>query len=155
MRAIPAACMGLLQTFEGFRAARYLDTGGRPTIGYGHLLSGPADPLWDETLTEPQAEDLANQDLARVAAQPLCVDLGDDLVAALSDGQYAALIDFTYNEGYGRWRGSSLRTAVLARAFTAVPMHLEQWVYGQENGQEVQLADLIRRRAAEVALWNS
>jgi GH24 family phage-related lysozyme (muramidase) len=151
MRPVPDTCLGLLHAFEGFRPTRYLDMAGNPTIGWGHLLSGPQDPLWAATLTPAQGDALADQDLVTRAAGPLCEDLAPEIIDALTEGQYAALIDFVFNEGIGHWHGSTVRVDVINGALINVPSELNKWVYG---GGAVQQG-LVRRRAAEIALWNS
>lgn len=151
MRPVPAACLGLIHQFEGFRATRYIDVAGNPTIGWGHLLSDPSDMLWDSVLSVVQADALAETDLALRAAGPLCADLAPEIVDALTEGQYAALVDFVFNEGIGHWHASTARTDVINGALLSVPAELNKWVYA---GGAVQNG-LVRRRAAEVALWQS
>lgn len=49
----------MLRRFEGLRLHRYLDSEGKPTIGWGHLLVN--DPR--EVVTPEEAEDLFEQDI--------------------------------------------------------------------------------------------
>lgn len=155
MRPVPQAALSIAQQFEGFRPKRYLDTGGRPTIGYGHLLAGPSDPLWNATLSDESGQELLAQDMVNRAALPLETVLGSRL-SSLTDNQYAALLDFTFNEGAGRFKGSTIcHMIVTGAAASAIAPQFGRWVYGVVNGQEVVLQDLVRRRAAETALWNS
>ena len=69
----------------------------------------------------------------------------------LSDLQAAALIDFTHNLGSGNLRASTLRAVINRDDYDAVPFQLRRWVYG--GGKR--LGGLIRRREAEIKLWNT
>ena len=60
----------------------------------------------------------------------------------------AALIDFTFNLGVGRLKGSTLRRKVNAGDWEAVPAELRKWVLG--SGKK--LRGLVIRREAEIAL---
>lgn len=152
MRDIPQApCLGLIHTFEqgpegGFAARPYRDASGNWTIGYGHKLSGAGDQVW----TQAQADTQALADLT-IAAQGVRDALPN--VETLTDGQYAALIDFTFNLGVGAFRGSTLCLYVKTGAFHLVPDQFRLWVHERINGVETVETGLIRRRAAEVAVW--
>lgn len=156
MRPIPTApCLGLVHQFEqgpggGFAATRYEDPDGYPTIGWGHKLIGPADPLWDVTLTASEADAEAIQDLT-ISAKGVCAALPS--VDALTPGQYAALIDFAFNLGVGAFAGSTLCLYVRTGAFHLVPDQFRLWVHGRVNGVETVLPGLVRRRNAEIAVW--
>lgn len=154
MRPIPLEiCLGLIKHYEGFRAYRYRDPAGYQTIGYGHKLTGPNDPYWGATLSEASAEELAEKDLEERAAKPLCDDLGPDVLQELSDGQYAALIDFVFNEGIEKFHTSTLRHFVLTGNHAAACDELPKWKYAHVLGEAVVLDGLVKRRAAEQAVW--
>ena len=153
MRAVPSAALALVKRFESFRATRYSDTGGLPTIGYGHKIS-VGDPLWNATISEETAEQLARSDL-ETAASELQTDLGDTLLASLTDNQWSALLDFVFNEGIGRFETSTLASLIKRGDLAGVGAQFDRWVYGQVDGEEVQLPGLVARRAAETALWQS
>lgn len=155
MRPIPQEALDLVKASEGFRASRNLDPTGNAEIGYGHKLV-PGDPLWNATLSQESAESLAMDDLEHVA-QELHAVLGDALVAELSEGRWAALLDFTYNEGIGRFRGSTLCAMVKTGMFADAGAQFSRWVYAADprTGAKVKLSGLVTRRAAETALWQS
>jgi lysozyme len=67
----------------------------------------------------------------------------------LSQGQYDALVSFTYNEGAGRLQTSTLLTLLNAGNYAGASGQFGDWVYG--GG--VKLTGLVTRRAAEVALF--
>jgi hypothetical protein len=70
-----------------------------------------------------------------------------DVLADLSDSQYAALLSFVFNLGAGaKW---AIWKRINARQFDAVPAQLMRFV----NAGGKRLPGLVRRRAAEAALW--
>lgn len=149
MSAIDLA-LALVKRFEGFRATRYVDPAGLPTIGYGQLLHGQTDPLWNATLTEDQAADMVEQTLATVEAQIIAA-LGAGVYNTLTDGQKAAIIDFTYNLGIGRFTSSTLFTDIKDGKLSDAAQQFGRWVYG--GNPPVILPDLVTRRKAEMDLW--
>lgn len=154
MRPVPATAVGLVKRFEGnhgtFEATRTLDPVGNWEIGWSHKLSGPQDPLWSATLDADQADALALSDLTG-AATDLYLDLGPAVVAALTDGQWAALIDFTYNEGVGNFRASTLRHFITLGDYASAADEFPKWIYANKKP----LAGLVTRRGAERALFVS
>ena len=157
MRAVPAACLDLIHEFEqgptgGFAAHRYLDPVGKPTIGWGHLLLGPSDTLWNATLIQEQADALAIEDLTRTA-NGLWVTLGNEPIQNLTDNQWAATLDFTFNEGIGHFKASTFCHFIQTGALAAAAKEFPKWIYGGNPPRA--LAGLMRRRAAEESLWNT
>ena len=158
MRPIPSApCLALIHAFEqgpkgGFAPEPYPDPGGLMTIGWGHLIK-PGE-TFSLPIDQGQADALALADLT-TAAVGVSNALPPKVLVALTDGQYAACIDFAYNVGVGAFRGSSLCHLVNIGAFASVPAAFRQWVYGKVNGVETVLQGLVRRRNAEVDVWLS
>lgn len=71
--------------------------------------------------------------------------------APLTDDQFSALVSFAYNVGLGNFERSSVLKSVNAGDFGAVPRRLSLWT--KAGGRA--LPGLIRRRAAEAALFSS
>lgn len=139
---ISEAGLALIKKSEGLRLTVYNDSGGLPTIGYGHrLFSGEAFP---SGITEAQAEALLVQDL--MIPQNVLLLL---VPSSCTQGQWDALCDFTFNMGVARLR------KLLSHGWSQVAAQLPHWTYGLVDGQETQLPGLITRRAAEVALFNT
>lgn len=67
----------------------------------------------------------------------------------LTQGQFDALVDFTYNLGAGTLAHSSLLRMPNAGDYSRVPAELEKWIYA---AGEV-MPGLVARRKAEAALW--
>lgn len=133
----------LIKRAEGFRDRVYLDGAGLPTIGYGHrLLPHEAFP---DGIGEEQAGELLVQDLqTAIAAVERMVKV------PLTQGQFDALVDFTYNLGAERLARSTLLRALNGGRYQAAGEQLLRWdvIAGQES------EGLRRRRVAELALWN-
>lgn len=95
---------------ESCRLVAYLDSAGVPTIGWGttRYPSGERVKL-GETCTQAQADAWFVRDLQRfeLAVDALTTDL-------LLERQFDALTSFTYNEGEGNYRASTLRKMVNA-----------------------------------------
>ena len=95
--------------------------------------------------TEDQAESSLQHDL-NLAYSQLCTL--SPVVASCSPGKQAALCDFVYNLGSGKYQNSSLRSAVQSEDWPEVRVQLSSWnhVAGQVS------EGLTRRRNAEIAL---
>ena len=138
------AGLRLLKQSEGFRSTTYLDTAGYPTIGYGHRLVHPE--CYPHGITEPQASIILEWDV-REAEQAV-----ERLVKVpLSQGQFDALVDFTFNLGSGSLAGSTLLHALNAGQYAAAAVQLLLWNHA---GNEVS-AGLKTRREAEFRLWQA
>ncbi len=67
----------------------------------------------------------------------------------LTDGQFDALVSFTFNLGSGVLQRSTLRRKVNREEHAEVPDQLMRWVWA--GGRR--LRGLVRRREAEVGLY--
>ena len=142
----------LIRHFEGLALEAYVDPVGVVTIGYGttRYRDGRAVELGDRISAE-QAESLL--------AYSLNAQYGPALLEAIpparfySPRQQAALISFTYNVGSGALNSSSLRRRLLAGddPQQVIAEELPRWCRGGDR----ELPGLVRRRAAEVALFSA
>ena len=137
--SIPPAALALIKQFEGFAATKYLCPAGKPTIGYGHVIS-KGEFAEGARITEAEADALLQRDLEKYAraAQKL-------LKRELTDAQWAAVLSFVYNVGVGNFARSTLLTRLNAGEWQAAADEFPRWVYA--GGKK--LAGLERRRAAE------
>jgi lysozyme len=135
--------LNLIKQSEGFRSARYLDVAGKPTIGYGHLLE-PGETY--TVITEAQATQLLIADVAW--AQRAVSTL---VRVTLTQGQYDALVDFTYNLGEGTLEHSTLLRLLNAGNYSSAGEQLLEWTHA---GGKVE-PGLVTRRQAELQLWNA
>lgn len=135
--------LALIREFEGFSAEPYLCSGGKMTIGYGHVLTADESAML-EKITKEHAEALLIQDvaIAEHAVRRL-------VKTTLAQNQFDALVSFVYNVGAGAFEKSTLLRLVNARDFNAAANQLTRWVYA--SGKK--LNGLMRRRMAEKAMF--
>lgn len=126
----------LTEMFEGIRLTAYQDQGGRWTIGYGHTL----DVHLGDTCTQRQAETWLQQDMAWAERV-----VNSAVTTQLTQGEYDALVDFTFNLGSGNFEHSQLLALVNQRNFAAAANEFDKWDHA--DGQVV--AGLLRRRETE------
>jgi lysozyme len=134
-------CLAFARSKEGCKLTIYPDLNGFATIGWGHKLTHDdiATGRFTNGITQEQADTLFAGDSEPVTGQVNGLDL------TLTQGQFDALWDFTYNLGISRTH------TLLSHGLDQVPTQLPHWVYA---GGKV--ADgLVTRRAQEVTWWNS
>jgi lysozyme len=112
-------------------------------IGYGH--HGPevhADLVW----TTLQSEMTLEEDVGKASAQVEAL-----VKVPLTQGQFDALVDFTYNLGSGRLQKSTLLKLLNQKQYAAAGEQLLLWnkMEGKPN------AVLLARRQWELNAWNS
>lgn len=143
-----------IKRFEGFRATAYDDLNpneaiaygsqveGTLTIGYGHI-GKHAQP--GQTISQDVAETILLKDLIRFEE-----GIKRLVKVPLSQGEYDALIGFTFNIGLGAFRRSTLLRRLNAMDYDGAAMQFERWVYSKGR----KLKGLQLRRIAERALFN-
>ncbi len=134
----------LIKRFEGFEPEIYLDAAGLPTIGYGHLLRPGEDKMFAGGISEAAGEALLIKDVGiaeRAVIRLICVPL--------TDGQFDALVSFTFNLGSGALQRSTLRRKVNREEHEEVPAEFMRWVWA--GGRK--LRGLVRRRKAEANFY--
>jgi lysozyme len=138
------AAVELIKGFEGFRpgAARLDD--GRWTIGYGHTRSARSGAR----VTAADAEALLLYDLIQVAHA-----INEHVFAPLNQNQFDALASFVFNIGVPAFRTSpTLRRLNEGRTLDAA-LAMELWRKSDVEGERIVVDALVRRRAAEKALF--
>ena len=142
------SAIDLVKRFEGCRLHPYYDVAGVPTVGYGTIYgsSGERIRITDAPITQAEADTLLNRDVAHSAASVARLCSG----AKLSEGQAAALTDFTYNLGAGTFQHSTARQFILSGDLALVPEQMLRYV--RAGGRVV--PGLVKRREAEVEVWN-
>ena len=140
----------LIREFEGLALEAYVDPVGIATIGYGTIRYPDGRPV--------QLGDRVSGERAEQLLRDAVVDhYAPALLAALppaqhySAAQQAALLSFTYNVGVGNLQRSTLRRRLLAGEDPRVVIAEELPRWNRGDGRE--LPGLVRRRAAEVALF--
>jgi lysozyme len=136
------AGLTLLKRSEGFRSKTYLDVAGFPTIGYGHKIVAPES--YPQGITEAYACKLLSADV--YCAEKSVARL---VKVPLSQGQFDALVDFTFNLGAGRLASSTLLAQLNAANYDVAAHELLKW----DHAGHKELAALKARREAEYKLW--
>ena len=134
--------LALTKSFEGLRLEAYQDSVGVWTVGYGHTGPGVAEGM---TVTDAEAEALLLADLADAVR---CVNR--KVTAAISQGQFDAMVDFCFNAGRGNFLQSTLLRKVNSGDFAGAAAQFGLWVHA---GGEV-VPGLVRRRQAEAEMFS-
>lgn len=143
MRPSPAA-YDLIKEFEGLRLHAYQDSAGVWTIGWGHA----GDVRRGQSITVHQAEALLALDIGIAAAA-----VNRHVEAPLSQNMFDALVSFTFNLGERRLAESTLLKKLNLRDYAAAAAEFGKWVKATIKGKKVTLPGLVRRRAAERAMF--
>ncbi len=134
----------LIKEFEGFSAQVYICAGGKRTIGYGHVLvDGEEYPMGVSII---EADELLRLDVEE-AERAVC----RLVVVGLSQGRFDALVSFVFNLGAGALARSTLLKKLNAGDVSGAAKEFLRW----DRAGGKQMAGLSRRRAAEMALFNS
>jgi lysozyme len=127
----------LTERFEQCRLTAYWDALGKVwTIGFGHTR-GVTQGL---TCTQAQADQWLTEDMA------LCVaDVNQNVRVPLTQNEFDALCDFSFNLGCAALNGSSLLKYLNAGNFPAAAAEFEKW----DHAGGAVVAGLLARRKAE------
>ncbi len=141
---VSRAAIELIKRFEGYRrhAAQLPD--GRWMIGYGHTLTARAGA----EVSEPDAEALLVYDLISVQHT-----VNENVYAPLSQNQFDALCSFAFNVGLDNFRRSQVLKRLNAGAAVQAACAMELWRKADFEGERIVVDTLVRRRAAEKALF--
>lgn len=137
---------GLIAQFEGFVGHAYNDVVGVLTIGYGQKIV--AGDGFDSTSTISQADamGLLEADLDTVVN---CVD--NAVTSDLTANQKAALYSFTYNEGCGAFKSSTLLQKINQGDLSGASDEFARWIYAGNPKQVLQA--LVTRRSKEAGVF--
>ena len=139
---ISQAGIDLIKRWEGFRSNAYLCPGNVWTIGYGHTKNVHQGMC----ISKAQAEELLKDDLRYFenAVRQLSK-------VELTQGQFDAMVSFSFNVGVNALRKSTLLKLVNQNKFTAASSEFGRWVYANKK----RLPGLVKRRAEEKNLFLS
>jgi lysozyme len=165
VRHISPEALAVLKTYEtgGYQDAKgklrvlpagspalkcYVDDAGVLTIGWGHTGPG-AKP--GRTCTAEEAEALLAADLATFEAH---VDrLTKAAAKGTTQGQFDAMVLLAFNIGKDGFAGSTGLKRHNAGDFSGAVAAFASWNKITQNGRKVVAGGLVRRRAAEAALY--
>lgn len=139
----------LIKEHEGFRAQRYICPGGKPTIGYGHVILPTEPHLNTAVLTEAEATEILARDV-EIAER----GVNRHVTVELNQNQFDALVSFTFNLGSGNLGRSTLLRLLNEEDYNGAASQFDRWVYAMgEDGVRRKLPGLISRRADERDLF--
>lgn len=141
---VSRAAIELIKRFEGYRRSAAQLPDGRWMIGYGHTLTAREGAEVDE----PDAEALLVYDL--IAVQHA---VNEALFAPVSQNQFDALCSFAFNIGLDNFRRSQVVKRLNAGAAVQAACAMELWRKADFEGERIIVDALVRRRAAEKALF--
>jgi len=134
----------LIKRFEGYREKAAQLPDGRWTIGHGHTLTARQGAV----VSAEDAEALLLYDLIAVAHA-----LNEQVFTPLTQHQFDALASFAFNLGWDQFG----RSGVLKRLNEGSPIlaacAMELWRKAEVGGERIVVDALVRRRAAEKALF--
>jgi lysozyme len=130
----------LTKQFEGCKLVAYLDSGGVPTIGYGHIKG----VKMGDKITQSQADAWLAEDMKSAEN-----DVNRLVKIPLTQNQYDACVDFVFNLGGTNFAKSTLLKLINEGKLKESANEFPKW--NKCAGKE--LAGLTRRRLAEQALF--
>lgn len=146
MRRCTENGLKLIKRCEKLALKPYICPAGYPTIGYGHVIKPNEAEPFANGITEQQAEALLAADVG--VAERAVLRL---ITVPLTDGQFDALVSFTFNLGGGALQRSTLRRKANRGDHEDVPHEFIKWVWA--GGRK--LNGLKKRRSWEAALYQS
>ncbi len=146
--AISNECLKLIQNYEGLKLKAYQDSVGVWTIGIGTTRYPNAVRVKKgDTITKTQARDFLWFDLATFMQ-----NVDTYTTDAITQGQYDALVSFTYNLGVGNFKSSTLLKKININP-NDPSIHDEFLKWKFAGG--IELAGLLKRRKAEAYLYTN
>lgn len=134
----------LVKHFEGLYLRAYLCPAGVPTIGYGHT----AGVKLGQAITEAQADAMLVLDLDEAGA-----DVDRLVRIKLEAGERGALRSFVFNLGAGSLASSTLLRKLNDGDRVGAAAEFGKWVMATVDGVKKPLSGLVKRRAAEAAMF--
>lgn len=126
----------LTEAFEGCRLVAYQDSVGRWTIGYGHTAGVKEGDICSQM--EAEAWLMNDTQWAEDAVNRL-------VTVELTQGEFDAMVDFTFNLGSGSLQHSTLLELVNKHDFVNGVKEFVKW----DKAGGVVVIGLLRRRIAE------
>lgn len=142
-----AEIISFIRDYEKCSLVRYPDQAGKPTIGFGHLLS-PSEFL--QAISQDQADELFARDLERTA-NALCMFI----TCEPSQQQFDAVLSLAFNEGVRAIGNSTLMGNLNMGATEEAAYQFGKWIYVHEpiSGRLMPSDGLRKRRAAEQQIF--
>jgi lysozyme len=114
----------LIHAFEGCVLHIYKDVGGIETIGWGHRVRPEEIAEFRNGITQEQADALFLNDAKKKENS-----VNDLIFFPLNQGQFDALVSFTFNLGRKNLEQSTLRRMVNEGRIEEAAREFERWIY--------------------------
>ena len=132
----------LTKNSEMCKLAAYLDSGGVPTIGYGHTHN----VRMGDTCTQDQADQWLLEDV-----QTAVNAVNHYVAVQLTQPEFDAIVDFVYNVGQGNFSSSTMLRKLNAGDFAGAAKEFLRW----DMAGGIHIAGLLNRRKKEEDEFNS
>ena len=152
-------CINQIKQDEGVRNRPYQCPALLWTVGVGHVIDPnhakvpmanrkqlPIPAGWDRVLSNEEIDEILRKDLARFEQ-----GVSRLITAPLTQGQFDALVSFSFNVGLGNLQNSTLRMKVNRQDYEGAA---EQFLVWTKAGGKV-LAGLVKRRTHEKEMFES
>ena len=133
----------LISKFEGFSATTYKDVGGKPTIGYGHLIKEGEDI--QSPIDNVTALSLLQNDVKEAEGF-----VNEYVTVPLQQYEFDALVSFTYNLGGHNLLESTLLEKLNHRDYQGAANEFPKW--DRVNGQVVDGIENRRNKEKDLFL---
>ena len=150
------AGMALLNEFEGFRSKPYLDSVGKPTIGWGttYYPNGTPVRMSDKPVTRTEAARIKQAVLNEDFSPAVNMMFSDEIErGAITQNMFDALISLVYNIGVMGLKASSIYRNIKAGRYSAAADSFLLYNKGRINGRLEVTGGLVTRRHKERALF--
>ncbi len=142
--AISPTGLALIQDYEGFRAEPAQLPGGNWVVGHGHVRVGEPGAL----VAREEAAALLALDLAEAERV-----VNEKLAVPVTQSQFDALVSFAFSVGLEAFEQSDVLRRTNAGNVVAAACAMDAWRKSDVTGELEIIDSLIRRRAAEKALY--
>jgi lysozyme len=146
--------LAIIKNFEGLRLTAYRDIAGVWTIGYGSTRYHDGKPVkpGDKLASQQQAEALLNNTVGQYADA-----VNQYVKVPLTQHQFDALVSFTYNEGTGALKESTLLRMLNEKDYAGAADQFLLWnkITDPQTGKKVVSYTLTDRRREERQLFLS
>jgi len=142
----------VIKSFEGLRLSAYRDVAGVWTIGYGSTRYHDGKPVKpaDKLADEQQADALFSNTLGQYEDA-----VNQYVKVTLTQSQFDALVSFTYNEGTGALKESTLLKRLNEKDYHGAADQFLVWtkITSPQTGEKKVCTDLSVRRRQERQLF--
>ena len=139
--------ISLIKKYEGWSPTAYRCPSGHLTCCWGHLIrKSEMIEFKNRTFTKEEGTEVLKKDLIREENGVKRL-----VKVPLTQNEFDALVSWTFNLGIGNLASSTLLKTLNRGHKNLVTQQIKRWVYA--GGRR--LKGLVRRRQAEIQLWNS